>query len=98
MDGGTPLRCKACHTLPAVRRRFLAGCSKERGTDPAAAPMRLSQPPQPPHEQVVGAVGWNKERLPVPVDVPPAMRDLIEACFGEPQGRPSFRCVVCGRV
>lgn len=41
--------------------------------------------------QVVGAVGWNKERLPVPCDIPQGMQDLIAACFGEPQGRPSFR-------
>ena len=42
--------------------------------------------------QVVGAVGWNKERLSIPADIPQGMQDLIAACFGEPQGRPSFRC------
>lgn len=42
--------------------------------------------------QVVGAVGWNDDRLPIPEDISPAMADLIAACFGDPSGRPSFRC------
>lgn len=46
-----------------------------------------------PSPQVVGAVGWNQERLPIPCDIPQGMQDLIAACFGEPQGRPSFRWV-----
>jgi serine/threonine protein kinase len=40
--------------------------------------------------QVVGAVGWNNQRLPIPDEAPAAVRDLIDACFGEPGGRPSF--------
>ena len=49
--------------------------------------------------QVVGAVGWDDQRLTIPDDVAPAMRDLIAACFGEPQGRPTFRRVrVCARM
>jgi hypothetical protein len=43
--------------------------------------------------QVVGAVGWDDQRLAIPDDVAPAMRQLIAACFGEPLGRPTFRCV-----
>ena len=41
--------------------------------------------------QVVGAVGWNDERLGTPEEGPPAIRELIDACFGEPAGRQSFR-------
>jgi hypothetical protein len=44
--------------------------------------------------QVVGAVGWNKERLPIPSDAPQGMQDLIAACFGEPQLRPSFSDII----
>ena len=40
--------------------------------------------------QVVGAVGWSEQRLPIPDAAPPALADLITACFGEPAGRPSF--------
>lgn len=41
--------------------------------------------------QVVGAVGWNSERLPIPTECSEGMQQLIGACFGEPQGRPTFR-------
>lgn len=58
----------------------------------------LFQNEEPWHDksamQVVGAVGWSNERLTVPPDARPAMRALIEACFGEPLGRPSFSDII----
>jgi hypothetical protein len=40
--------------------------------------------------QVVGAVGWNDERLHVPESVQPELAKLITSCFAEPQARPTF--------
>ena len=46
--------------------------------------------PPSPWPQVVGAVGWGHERLAIPDDVRPELRDIIERCFGPQEERPSF--------
>ncbi|KAL4448958.1 hypothetical protein ABPG77_007675 [Micractinium sp. CCAP 211/92] len=44
--------------------------------------------------QVVGAVGWSNQRLPIPEDAPEGMRQLISECFGEPDSRPPFSEII----
>lgn len=44
--------------------------------------------------QVVGAVGFAGQRLAVPEGTSPALSDLMERCFGEPDDRPSFSEII----
>ncbi len=44
--------------------------------------------------QVVGAVGFANERLPVPEGTKPAMADLMSRCFGTAEDRPSFSEII----
>jgi serine/threonine protein kinase len=44
--------------------------------------------------QVVRAVGWNGERLPIPEDAPEDVQNLIKACFGDAGQRPSFTEII----
>ena len=44
--------------------------------------------------QVVGAVGWGNARLPIPEDIAPELKDLLEACWDEPTVRPGFEGVL----
>lgn len=44
--------------------------------------------------QVVGAVGFAGQRLAVPEGTSPALADLMERCFGEPDDRPSFSEII----
>jgi hypothetical protein len=44
--------------------------------------------------QVVGSVGWNNERLAVPANAHPAVRELLTRCFGPPADRPSFSEII----
>ena len=44
--------------------------------------------------QVVGAVGFAHERLPVPTNIRPAMQDLMRRCFGPAEDRPSFSEII----
>ncbi len=59
---------------------------------PRVPPQRLRFPCTSLGPQVVGAVGWSNQRLPIPEDAPEGMRQLISECFGEPDSRPPFRC------
>lgn len=41
--------------------------------------------------QVVGVVGFNNQRLPLPDDLQPAVVDLVQRCWASrPEERPSF--------
>ena len=45
--------------------------------------------------QVVGAVGYNRQRLPIPDDVQPEIAALLKDCWSEePQQRPSFQEII----
>jgi serine/threonine protein kinase len=44
--------------------------------------------------QVVGAVGWNHERLAVPEAAHPTLRALLERCFGVAADRPAFSEII----
>lgn len=45
--------------------------------------------------QVVGAVGYNRQRLPIPDDVQPEIAALLKDCWSEePQHRPSFSEII----
>ena len=44
--------------------------------------------------QVVAAVGWGNERLPIPQDCRAGIRDLIGSCFAEEDERPSFSEII----
>ncbi|KAG7671439.1 hypothetical protein KSW81_003576 [Nannochloris sp. 'desiccata'] len=44
--------------------------------------------------QVVGAVGFANERLPIPPGIRPGLGDLMARCFGIPEDRPSFSEII----
>ena len=44
--------------------------------------------------QVVGAVGWDNARLPVPETLPPAIASLILQSWAEPAERPGFGDII----
>lgn len=44
--------------------------------------------------QVVGAVGWGHERLPIPADARPDVQELIARCFADQSKRPSFAEII----
>jgi serine/threonine protein kinase len=44
--------------------------------------------------QVVGAVGFSGELLDIPADASPAMKDLLQRCFGSPENRPQFSEII----
>ena len=44
--------------------------------------------------QVVGAVGYAHELLPIPEGIRPALADLLRRCFGETLDRPSFSEII----
>ena len=44
--------------------------------------------------QVVGAVGFAHERLPIPDGMSPGLGDLMARCFGKPEDRPSFSEII----
>jgi serine/threonine protein kinase len=44
--------------------------------------------------QVVGAVGFANERLPVPEGMKPGLADLMQRCFGPSEDRPSFSEII----
>ena len=45
--------------------------------------------------QVVGAVGYNGQRLPIPSDVQPEIASLLNDCWSEePSDRPSFTDII----
>ncbi|KAL3133959.1 hypothetical protein ABBQ32_008406 [Trebouxia sp. C0010 RCD-2024] len=44
--------------------------------------------------QVVGAVGWANARLPLTDDMHPALKNLIAACWRQPQDRPGFGDII----
>ena len=44
--------------------------------------------------QVVGAVGWGNARLPIPDDIAPELKILLEQCWDEPNVRPGFEGIL----
>lgn len=45
--------------------------------------------------QVVGAVGFNNQRLEIPNDIQPEIKGMIEECFQrEPSRRPTFGTIL----
>jgi len=44
--------------------------------------------------QVVGAVGFSGERLSIPENAKPELRELLIQCFGLPQERPTFSEII----
>jgi len=46
------------------------------------------------HAQVVGAVGWDNARLPVPDTLPPEISSLIVQTWADPGERPGFGDII----
>jgi len=44
--------------------------------------------------QVVGCVGWGNERLPIPENGHPEIRELMRRCFGDQAQRPTFSEII----
>ena len=56
----------------------------------ASQAAQLCRPDAGVPAQVVGAVGWGGQKLPLPEPEDHPLRDLIARCWLEPAQRPSF--------